>query len=335
MRIALASHVFAPSVGGIETMSAMLAAEFVRLGHDVKVLTATASPQPDRLPYELHRRPSFAQTLRIARWCDVFFHNNISLARAWPLLFARRPWVVAHHVWIPRSGAAARAKRFALRFARGISISRAIAAHLNTPSVVIPNPYDDETYRPMEGVPRERDLIFVGRLVSDKGADLLLEALALLAPAGLRPALSIVGSGPEEEALRRQCVAAGLTEQVRFTGRLTGSALAREFNGHRIVVVPSRWEEPFGLVALEGIACGCVAVGSAGGGLADAIGPCGLSFPNGDAGALARALVALLRDPRAWQRLRAGAPAHLARHARRAVASAYLEVFRASLAAAG
>ena len=95
---------------------------------------------------------------------------------------------------------------------------------------------------------------------------------------------------------------------------------------HRILVVPSRWREPFGLVALEGIACGCVAVVSADGGLIDAAGPCGRSVPNGDVPALARCLRELLTEPTQIAYLRAGADVHLARHASSAVAQRYLEI---------
>ena len=61
--------------------------------------------------------------------------------------------------------------------------------------------------------------------------------------------------------------ALGLERQVEFTGVLQGETLVRTLNAHRIMVVPSRTPEPFGVVALEGIACGCVVVGSEGGGL--------------------------------------------------------------------
>jgi glycosyltransferase involved in cell wall biosynthesis len=98
-------------------------------------------------------------------------------------------------------------------------------------------------------------------------------------------------------------------------------------NEHRLMVVPSRWQEPFGIVALEGIACGCVVVGSEDGGLRDAIGPCGVTFPNGDAKALAQTLFRLLTDEGRLSGYRTGAEAHLSRHRKAEVAKSYLEVF--------
>ena len=91
------------------------------------------------------------------------------------------------------------------------------------------------------------------------------------------------------------------------------------------------WQEPFGIVALEAIGCGCVVVGSAGGGLPEAIGPCGVTFPNHDAAALARRLAELLESGEKIAALRAAAPAHLDRHRRSVVAARYLQVFAQAL----
>ena len=98
------------------------------------------------------------------------------------------------------------------------------------------------------------------------------------------------------------------------------------------MVVPSIWNEPFGVVALEGLACGCVVIGSEGGGLKQAVGPAGLTFANGDAEGLASALEQVLCDPAVQERFRAAAPAHLALHQPAAVAKRYLEVFEQAVA---
>ena len=102
--------------------------------------------------------------------------------------------------------------------------------------------------------------------------------------------------------------------------------MVREFNNHRILVAPSTYKEPFGIVALEGIACGCVVVGSEDGGLREAIGPCGMTFPNGNAFALAKCLKALLSDEDRMRACRSRAAEHLARFTRKNVADSYLKV---------
>lgn len=332
-RILLVSYAYAPSVGGIETVSRLLVAEFVRAGHEVTVLTWTSadgSDVDDGGPCPVIRHPDLLALLRWTAWADVVFHNNISLTAAWPLALVRRPWVVAHHTWIARPDGQVtwrdRLKLALTRKAVNISISAAIAAQLGCPSTVVPNPYEDTRFVVLPDIPRDRDLVFLGRLVSDKGADVLIAALGLLRADGLTPTCTVIGSGPEEARLRLQAQDAGLGTQIDFTGVLRDHALVERLNRHRIVVVPSRWREPFGLVALEGIACGCVAVVSADGGLVDAAGPCGRSVPNGDVPALARCLRELLTEPTQIAYLRAGADAHLAGHASSAVARRYLDI---------
>jgi glycogen(starch) synthase len=333
VKILLSSHLFSPSVGGIETVSRLLAEEFVAAGHEVRVVTQTVAQGENLSGYAVFRRPSPRLLFRQVAWCDVFFHNNISLQAAWPLLLVRRPWFVAHHIWISRmDGRLAwqdRVKRRLLRFATNISISRAIAGALPVPSAVIPDPFQDRLFGRRPDVERDRELVFVGRLVSDKGADLLLQSLARLGAGGLRPRLTLVGDGPEGPALRALASELGLAGQVEFAGLRQGEELVRLLNRHQIMVVPSRWAEPFGVVALEGLASGCVLIGSEQGGLRDAIGPCGLTFPNGDVGALAERLGELLTQPARRAACLARAPEHLARHSAPAVAREYLNVFAA------
>jgi glycogen synthase len=336
MKILVYSPAFLPQVGGLEINVANFAEQFQRAGHEVTVVTTTAGRGTDDLPFRVVRGPSPGDLLRWARWCDVFFQANVSLRGLWPLLLVRRPWVVSHHSWYCQSdGRIAwqdRLKRWLLRFAASsIAVSQAVADDLATPSVVIPNPYRDDLFRLLPDIPREGDLVFLGRLVSDKGVDLLLDAMALLAGEGLRPGLAVIGDGPEAPRLREQAARLGLDRQVELLGTRTGEELVEILNRHRILVVPSRYNEPFGIVALEGIACGCAVVGSEGGGLKGAIGPCGETFRNGDAADLARVLGRRLRYPELDADCRERAAAHLALHSSQGAAAAYLrEIERAA-----
>ena len=198
--------------------------------------------------------------------------------------------------------------------------------------MIIHNPYDAQKFvSPVPESKRPGDLIFLGRLVSEKGVDVLLQALALLKSRGLSPRLTIVGSGPEQIALQQMGERLGLGSQLTFAGPKSGVELVSLLQEHKILVIPSRYDEPFGVVALEGIACGCTVVGSSGGGLPEAIGPCGVTFPNGDAEALGYLLEKLLRTPDERQRLAVNAPEHLKKFTPSAVATAYLALFSAKL----
>ena len=330
LKILLGSHHFLPSTGGIETASNLLAREFAALGHEVRVITQTEGN--GSFPFAVTRRPGPLALWREVRWCHVFLQNNISLRTLWPLLILRRPLFIVHQTWIANSdesvGWRHRLKNWVLRHATSLAISRAIADRLPTSSIQVGNPYDDQIFTDSSAGPRSKELIFVGRLVSDKGANLLLEAMAALES---KPRLTIAGDGPERENLEKQAAELNLQSRIEFVGSQTSHQLAELLRQHQILVVPSRWREPFGIVALEGIACGCVVVGSAEGGLAEAIGPCGLTFPNGDARALAGILARVLSDPVERDRLRQNAENHLARFAPRQVAAVYLSAMETAL----
>ncbi len=321
MKILFSSHFFPPGVGGIEEVGGILANEFTRAGHEVIVVTQTR--EVAEFPFEVRHAPGPAELMRLTRWSDVVFHNNISLRTAWPLAWVSRPWVVAHHTWIARSkGWRAPQdwlKLLAIRGAWNVAVSQAIAAKLGTRSRVIPNPYRDGVFREDNSGSRH-GVIFVGRLVSDKGAAILLEALMKLKP--LRATLA--GDGPERDALETAAGRWGI--DASFTGIVRDGALADLLNRHKVLVVPSLWEEPFGIVALEGMACGCVPVVARSGGLPEAVGDAGVIFEKGNARALADCLERLLGDEAELARLRNLAPAHLERHRAAAVAAQYLEV---------
>jgi glycosyltransferase involved in cell wall biosynthesis len=102
-------------------------------------------------------------------------------------------------------------------------------------------------------------------------------------------------------------------------------------NRHKLVVVPSRWQEPFGLVALEGVACGCVGVVADCGGLPDAIGTCGVKFVHESVESLAANLRELLAPGADLGRFQQGAEAHLRAHRAEEVARRYLEVLEAAV----
>lgn len=338
MRILLHTR-FYPNLGGIETLAALLAREWHRWGEEVTVVSDVAGTAEDarRFAFPVVYRPGFGQWRRLMRWADVFVHMNVSLRAYWPRWLARRPFVAVHHGHYGLDGDGRRPWRERLKLliaarARGnIAASRAVASAINLPCLVVPNAFDDTAFAPGDGAERDRELAFVGRLVSDKGADTLLEALVLLRARKLHPRLTIIGDGPERLPLQRQAEATGLNGQVEFAGAQSPEQIARTLQRHQILVVPSRWEEPFGIVALEGIACGCVVVGSSGGGLPEAIGPCGLSFPNGDAPALAEKLAWLLEEPSRLEPFRRSAARHLEPHRPAVVARRYLEVFRAAV----
>ena len=313
-------------------MSKILAQKFAAAGNDVHVVTQSTGDEIPGANYRIARRPSISELIKLLRWCDLFFQNNISLRSLIPALLLRKKVVVVHQTWLLDTRGNVtwnnRLKHALLPRVTNVAISKAIADQISGHSFVIGNPYDESTFRLLPNVARDKSLVFVGRLVSDKGVDLLLRALKLLQNEKLFPDLTIVGAGPEEQNLRKLASELALDRQITFAGQKSGADLAEILNQHRILVVPSRWAEPFGIVALEGIACGCVVVGSQNGGLKEAIGPCGSTFENGDVGALAAQVKQLLMEPPLQMTFQQKAAEHLAKFYSDAVVAAYLRIMR-------
>jgi glycogen(starch) synthase len=329
LKILIYSRVFWPSVGGQETMMEILAEEFTAAGHQVKVVTQVATESEGNHDYEVVRLPTLKSCVQLLRWSDVCLCAGVSLRGLVAMIIAGTPLVISHQTTYNSSGRftiVPEFKKTVTRFSKNICCSQAVQSHIPGRSVVIPNTYRSDIFREYSDVTRDLDIVFVGRLVSDKGATDLIDALGQLGQTGFRPRLSIVGEGPERAAISSRVRALGVEQRVTFTGIKRGFELARFIARHRVMAVPSRWPEPFGIVALEGIACGCAVVGTSLGGLPEAIGPCGVTVPNADPAAMARALKSLLENDRMRADYRCCAPLHLARHSRANVARSYLDV---------
>lgn len=318
---------FYPMIGGVESIVKGLATELTRLGHRVRVLTWARATEPDGFPFRVVRGVSIVGAVRHVWWADVVVHVNISLRGILPLLLAPRPLVVYHNGLYQQHTLSGRLKGLvARRMAINVGCSP-FMARVFACATTIPDPYDDALFRRSDALDRTGDLLFVGRLVTDKGGDVLLRALLdLRVTHGLTPRLTIIGVGPEKARLEALTSQLRLAKQVVFKGALVGEALVRAMNSHRILVVPSNYDEPFGVVAIEGIACGCRVIGSDGGGLPDAMGDCGSTFPKGDHVALACKLSQLLTDPFP-SASGTQVEAHLNRHTLRAVTEQFVTLF--------
>jgi glycosyltransferase involved in cell wall biosynthesis len=334
MRILLCVHVYAPSVGGIEKSTSLLVEQFCRQGASVTVVTQTPGGQVSP-EYEVVRRPSLRALRALARKSDLVFQSNISLRTLLPLLFCGRPIVILHHVLSRREdgslGWQDRLKRALLPLCHNLAVSQAVADEIRAKVTVIGPPFESSEFTVHEETSRDKDIVFFGRLFSQKGCDVALRAVALLKEAGICASFTIIGGGPEMPALQRLSVELGIADQVEFRGFMP-QGVGRELARHKIIVVPSVWRETFGAVAVEGLAAGCVPVVSNTGGLPEAVGPCGLLVPMGDAAALAGALRSLLSDAGLREKLLAGRDRHLAQFQPQTIAARYMQFFETVLA---
>jgi glycogen synthase len=163
----------------------------------------------------------------------------------------------------------------------------------------IPNQVDLAAFRhPASSAPPARPtLLFVGRLEHEKGVQTLLRALPLVARRIPWVRLRVVGRGSFAAELERLTAALGLTGRVRFDGWVDAERLGELYGASDAVVIPSLYE-PFGLVALEAMACGVPVIAADTGGLRELVEDevTGIRFSAGDHEALAEVVVRLLGD---------------------------------------
>jgi len=186
------------------------------------------------------------------------------------------------------------------------------------------------------GAPAAFTVGYAGRLVPEKGIDLLLRAIALL-PGEVRA--HVVGSGPERGRLGRLAAALGIADRVTWTPLVASGAMPSLLAGFDCLVLPSRtrpnWKEQFGRVLIEAMACGVPVIGSTSGELPHVIGDAGRLFPEGDALALAEQLRQLWQQPAERARLAVrGRERVLACYTQKRVAEATVALYH-SLAPAG
>ncbi|MEA2645041.1 MAG: glycogen synthase [Chloroflexota bacterium] len=151
-------------------------------------------------------------------------------------------------------------------------------------------------------------LLYIGRIEPRKGVHTAVEALPLLAAAGVPAELTIVGWAGDRYAEELRAVAArlGVAKSLRWREPVHRDAVADVYAAHDVLVFPTIWSEPFGLVPLEAMAAGCLVVGTGTGGSGDHVrdGETALRFAPEDAAGLAAAVARLVADPGLVARLR-------------------------------
>lgn len=334
MRILISTVAFPPSIGGMETAAVVLANGLAARGHDVTVVTPMTTTERDVYPFTVVRSPDMATLWRLTRACDVLWQNHISLRLVWPAWLLRKPIVFMHHIWLESHSEAKTRfggiKRLACMTGANAFVSRALRDTARLDGPIIPNSYDEDIFRLRPEIPRDRDVAFLGRLTRSKGADLMIDALALLARQGLHLSGTVIGTGLQEPDLKAQAASRGLADAIAFPGPLRGEDLARMLNRHRVLVVPSRWDEAFGIVVLEALASGCVVAVANSGGLPEALGPCGPTFARDNPQALADVIGSLLDGSGRLENYRLQAPAHLKAFSRAAQLDACEDLIHAA-----
>jgi glycogen(starch) synthase len=254
-----------------------------------------------------------------------------------------RPWVVTVHAteygrhqgWVqnyPQSHIHGAERAMVRRADRVITCSRYMRSHVASvfgvpprkitamqngidPRDLEPVADDLDELRARYAKPEERLVLLVGRLVYEKGFHLALDALApvIRKLGGVR--FVVAGTGTAEAELRRQSWRLGLSRKGVFLGWMGDDMLHSLYRVADLCIVPSIYE-PFGIVALEAMASGCLCVVADTGGLREVVpgdGTVGLRFPSRDSAALGEILERVLTDDTERERLVAEARDHVLR----------------------
>ena len=155
-------------------------------------------------------------------------------------------------------------------------------------------PKDDQAGHAAPTVPT---FAFVGRLVSSKGARVLLEAAQQLKATGYVFRIRIIGEGPEREPLETLAQGLQIQDCIHFLGYVSNQQLQQSLSDTVALVVPSLAGEVFGLVVVENMLHGRTLIVSDIGSLREVVGDAALAFPAGDFSALAQCMQQVIEMP--------------------------------------
>lgn len=211
------------------------------------------------------------------------------------LRFVQRP---AYRFWLRGIEAAAPVSEF---------MAESIARDLpKLPITAIPNTCEDG-FAPLP-IEDPNRIVFLGRLSTVKGVDVLIDAFRRASASNPELRLSIIGEGPDRARLESLAADLIARQQVRFTGWLNRAGIIDQLAASALVVVPSLWPEAFGRVVLDAYSCGRPVIASRIGGLPELVGPeTGLLVAPGDAIGLAEAIGRLAGDHETLRQLGAAA----------------------------
>jgi len=343
MKICLFSNFFLPGIGGVERASHNLADGWRELGHEVIVVTARPAGDFDdsALGFPVARPPLQRVWQELLPGCDVLVSNGFSLryVRQWRRAGVPFGWI--HSMEIGANDTLRNSIAFALRRVAtrlgdfNICVSHSMKRHIKNPRAVVIHNAVDPIFRVIPDVMPSGRYVFFGRMWMPKGMDTLLHAIAELRSKGVDAPTDFLGEGPDLSAAQAIARDLKIDHLVRFLPFQLGDELVRTLNAARAVIVPSNWNEPFGLVAVEAMACGRCVVGSRTGGLQEILAGYAPIFTPGNSHELAAAMLDLHQHPDKLRHFEQQSILRATHFRLRPICQLYLEVFEKAIHARG
>ena len=214
-----------------------------------------------------------------------------------------------------------------------VALSNGMKAQLETAGIEsVEVVYNGVPVRPMRpNLSEPPTVVYAGRLVSEKGIDVLLKAFAKVLSKVPQAKLLIAGDGVEQANLQALSNDLGIVKSVQWLGYLPQSEMERQFNNAWVQVVPSLWAEPFGNVTTEAMMRGTAVIAAAVGAQPEIVadGETGFLVSPGDIEALALKLTQLLENSSLAEQMgRAGRDRALTEFSEDKRNDRFLEIYR-------
>ena len=348
MRILHWTEHWRPLIGGVEVLVSHLSQEQARRGHAVTVLTErpldSLEAHEQEGTVEIHRLP-MARALASKDTTQI----SMCLRALKSMLNAFSPDVIHLHtknasIWFHRLAGVARSypavatvhaplshftapQPLLEQFWRDVSWITSVSAATNKElgeafpvtaekSSVVLNGMPPVNLEQLPAQSEVPVVLGLGRLVEEKGFDLAIRAFVSWRETAPNAVLWIAGVGPASEALKQLALSLHPAEHVRFWGAVEPVKVPALIAQSRFVVMPSRWPEPFGLVAVQAGQSARAVVAARIGGLPEIVadGRTGLLFSPGDEADLAAQGRRLLLGPEFAAELGQAAKAHVETH---------------------
>jgi len=331
MRILYWVDAFPPQIGGVEVLSGQFVRALQRQGHEIVVFSSRGRPDlPDQMDFfgiPVHRF-SFSNALLkrdlkgikilLARTNELqasfrpdLIHLNFSSPSAFFHLFpqkvARAPRLETIHSFLESANGQDNLHARVLGsvdWVVGVSDAMLIDARRLVPGIiprssVIYNALEMPKLEPAPPPIDDPRVLFVGRLVAEKGVDVAIDAFASITKRFPNARLVIAGDGAIRQDLEQRVGELGLQDKVEFMGWVDPEKIPALINSSTMVAMPSRWREPFGLIALQAAQMARPIVATRVGGLPEIIlhERTGLLVEKDDSAGLANAIAFLLAHP--------------------------------------
>ena len=288
-KIILSTYTFLPDIGGVATNTLTIAEAFIEKGYDVTVVTST----PELCEYDdqikIVRSPSSIELFKLYMKADWILFSNLSVKLCWPVIFMKNKTALHHHSSsafnrLKNNGIVSSVKRFienkviskSIHFVNSEFTKKDGGDFFEKLPTYVSYPIVQNTIIAKHIIDRyseKKNAIFVGRLEIEKGVLHLLENIEIIKEVLNVEELTLVGSGSLLRSLQKKNL-----KGVSYLGAVDLVTVNKLMAESAYVFVPSIWQEPFGMVAVEGLASGAVVISSDRGGLPEAVGDTGILF---------------------------------------------------------